>query len=38
MKFADKKIFEGYDGHPAHQELVKWLMPLIEAIEVDFEG
>ncbi len=38
MKFADKKIFEGYGGHPAHQELVKWLMPLIEAIEVDFTG
>jgi hypothetical protein len=37
MKFADKAALESYGGHPAHQKLVSWLMPLIEPIEVDFE-
>jgi hypothetical protein len=37
MKFADKASLESYDLHPVHQELVSWLMPLIEPIEVDFE-
>jgi hypothetical protein len=36
MKFADQAALESYNTHPAHQELLKWLMPLIEAIEVDF--
>jgi Stress responsive A/B Barrel Domain len=38
MKFASREIFEGYGGHPAHQELLEWLAPLIGAIEVDFAG
>jgi len=38
MKFADKAALESYGGHPAHQKLLGWLMPLIEPIEVDFEG
>jgi hypothetical protein len=37
MKFADKASLESYGLHPVHQELVSWLMPLIEPIEVDFE-
>ncbi len=37
MKFADKASLESYGPHPVHQELVSWLMPLIEPIEVDFE-
>jgi Stress responsive A/B Barrel Domain len=37
MKFADKAALDGYGGHPVHQKLVSWLMPLIEPIEVDFE-
>jgi hypothetical protein len=37
MKFADKKSLESYGSHPVHQALLKWLMPLIEPIEVDFE-
>ena len=37
MKFADKASLESYGPHPVHQELVTWLMPLIEPIEVDFE-
>jgi len=36
MKFADKASMERYGAHPVHQELLKWLMPLIEPIEVDF--
>jgi hypothetical protein len=37
MKFADKASLDAYSPHPVHQKLVSWLMPLIEAIEVDFE-
>ncbi len=37
MKFADKASLDAYGPHPVHQKLVSWLMPLIEAIEVDFE-
>ncbi|MGC2299492.1 MAG: Dabb family protein [Acidobacteriaceae bacterium] len=37
MKFADRVALEAYSGHPAHQELLAWLMPLIEPVEVDFE-
>jgi hypothetical protein len=36
MKFADKAACEAYGAHPVHQELLSWLMPLIEPIEVDF--
>lgn len=37
MKFPDKAAFEAYNDHPVHQELLEWLMPLIEPLEVDFE-
>ena len=36
MKFADAGALDAYNIHPAHQALLKWLVPLIEAIEVDF--
>jgi hypothetical protein len=36
MKFTDKRAFDAYGEHPVHQELLKWLLPLIEPIEVDF--
>ena len=36
MKFLDQASHEAYGGHPAHQALLSWLMPLIEPIEVDF--
>ncbi len=36
MKFADKAACEAYGAHPVHQELLSWLMPLIDPIEVDF--
>jgi hypothetical protein len=37
MKFSDKAALEAYGPHPVHQELVSWLMHLIDPIEVDFE-
>ncbi|HSC45646.1 MAG TPA: Dabb family protein [Candidatus Acidoferrum sp.] len=36
MKFPDKAALEAYNTHPVHQDLLKWLVPLIDAIEVDF--
>lgn len=38
MKFADRASLEAYSDHPVHQELLVWLMPLIEPVEVDFEA
>jgi len=37
MKFSDRTTFEAYNDHPVHQQLVAWLMPLIDPLEVDFE-
>lgn len=36
MKFGSKAALDAYNTHPVHQELLKWLVPLIEAVEVDF--
>lgn len=36
MKFPDQAALEAYNVHPVHQDLLKWLVPLIDAIEVDF--
>ena len=36
MKFPDRSALEAYNVHPVHQDLLKWLVPLIDAIEVDF--
>jgi antibiotic biosynthesis monooxygenase (ABM) superfamily enzyme len=38
MKFADKASLDAYSSHPVHQKLLDWLVPLVEAVEVDFEG
>jgi hypothetical protein len=38
MKFTDRAALEAYTPHPVHTKLVEWLMPLVEAVEVDFEG
>ena len=38
MKFVDEAALAAYNAHPVHQKLVGWLMPLIDAIEVDFEA
>lgn len=37
MRFETKAALEAYPVHPVHQELLTWLMPLIEPVEVDFE-
>jgi hypothetical protein len=37
MKFSDRASFDTYSGHPVHQKLLSWLMPLIDPIEIDFE-
>jgi hypothetical protein len=38
MKFVDRAALPAYGTHPPHQKLLEWLMPLIAAVEVDFEG
>ena len=38
MKFLDRAALEAYSQHPVHQKLLRWLMPLIETVEVDFEA
>ena len=37
MKFENRAALEAYDSYPAHQQLLVWLLPLIDPIEVDFE-
>ena len=38
MQFVDRESLDAYSGHPVHQELLSWLMPLIDPLEVDFEA
>ena len=38
MKFTSQEALKAYGGHPVHQKLLQWLMPLIDPIEVDFEA
>lgn len=38
MEFKDKASLEAYVQHPAHQALLAWLVPLIDAIEVDLRA
>jgi hypothetical protein len=38
MKFTDHAALEAYNIHPVHQQLIAWLMPLIDPIEIDFEA
>lgn len=35
MQFKDRASLEAYPLHPAHQALLVWLAPLIDAIELD---
>jgi hypothetical protein len=35
MQFKDKASLDAYPQHPAHQALLVWLVPLIDAIELD---
>ena len=38
MTFTKKEMFDAYFPHPAHQALLKWLVPLVDPIELDFEA
>ncbi len=38
MRFASQADFKAYEVHPAHQALLGWLLPLIEAVELDIAG
>jgi len=38
MEFADQAALEAYVVHPQHQALLKWLVPLIDAVELDVEA
>jgi antibiotic biosynthesis monooxygenase (ABM) superfamily enzyme len=35
MQFKDRASLETYPKHPAHQALLVWLVPLIDAVELD---
>jgi hypothetical protein len=38
MHFKDKASLDAYVQHPAHQALLVWLVPLIDAIELDLHA
>ena len=35
MRFVDKPSFDAYAVHPAHMQLLQWLVPLVHAMELD---
>ena len=37
MQFSDRASLDAYNSHPAHQKVLGFLRPLIEAVEIDFE-
>lgn len=38
MRFKDQASLDAYPQHPAHQALLVWLRPLIDAIELDLRA
>jgi len=38
MQFKDQASLDSYVQHPAHQALLAWLVPLIDAIELDLRA
>jgi hypothetical protein len=38
MRFKDAASLDAYTRHPAHLALLKWLVPLIDAIELDLRA
>jgi len=38
MKFTDRSACDAYNSHPSHLALLKWLVPLIDPVELDFEA
>jgi len=38
MRFEDQAALDAYVKHPLHQALLAWLVPLIDAIELDLRA
>jgi hypothetical protein len=38
MRFKDQAALVAYVQHPSHQALLVWLVPLIDAIELDLRA
>ena len=38
MTFTNREAAEAYATHPDHLALLDWLVPLIDAVELDFEA
>ena len=38
MQFTSRNAFSAYVPHPAHTALLEWLVPLIDAVEIDLES
>jgi len=38
MRFQDQAALDAYVQHPSHQALLVWLVPLIDAIELDLRA
>ncbi|HWG20929.1 MAG TPA: Dabb family protein [Terracidiphilus sp.] len=38
MTFSSKEYADAYSTHPAHLALLEWLVPLIDAVELDFQA
>lgn len=38
MRFKDQGSLDAYTHHPAHLALLAWLVPLIDAIELDIRA
>jgi len=38
MTFTSHEAYETYATHPAHLALLEWLVPLIDAVELDFDA
>jgi antibiotic biosynthesis monooxygenase (ABM) superfamily enzyme len=38
MRFTDQAALDAYVRHPSHQALLVWLVPLIDAIELDLRA
>ena len=38
MKFQDQDSLDAYVQHPLHQALLVWLLPLVDAIELDIRA
>ncbi|MCE7796155.1 Dabb family protein [Sphingobium sufflavum] len=36
MSFTSEAAFDAYATHPLHLALLDWLVPLIDALEIDF--